>query len=106
MHAFDGNAKSAQAGIDAGYYFSIPPSSIRSDQKQKLLEKLPLSQILLETDSPVLGPDKDSRNEPANLRISCEVVAKIKKVSVDDVQRITTENALRLFPRLRRFLQI
>ncbi len=31
MHAFDGSAKNAQAGIDAGFYFSIPPSFAREE---------------------------------------------------------------------------
>lgn len=99
LHAFDGKAASAAEGVDAGYYFSIPPSVIRSPQKQKLVRYLPLETLLLETDSPVLGPDPARRNEPANIRVSCQAVAEIKGVTSERVAEVTTENARRLFPR-------
>ena len=99
MHAFDGKAASARAGIEAGYYFSIPPSIVRSPQKQKLVRHLPLERLLLESDSPVLGPEKDVRNEPCNVWLSCRLIAAIKGLPVDEVARATTANAKRLFPR-------
>lgn len=99
LHAFDGRWSAAMEGIQAGYFFSIPPSVVRSPQKQKLLRHLPLERILLESDSPVLGPVAGQRNEPANLRVACREVARIKGVTEEEVARITTENARRLFPR-------
>lgn len=99
MHAFDGKASAALEGIEAGYYFSIPPSVVRSQQKQKLLRQLPLDRLLLESDAPVLGPDPTTRNEPRNVVISCQVIAAAKGVSTEEVARITTENAFRLFPK-------
>jgi TatD DNase family protein len=99
LHAFDGKAGAAADGVQAGYFFSIPPSVVRSAQKQKLVRSLPLDRILLETDSPVLGPDPSLRNEPMNVRIACQTVADLKGLSPENVARITTENARRLFPR-------
>ncbi len=99
LHAFDGKAGAAAEGVQAGYFFSIPPSVVRSAQKQKLVRSLPLDCILLETDSPVLGPDPGVRNEPMNVTIACQAVANLKGVSPADVARITTGNARRLFPR-------
>lgn len=98
LHAFDGRASSAALGLEAGFYFSMPPSLVRSPQKQKLLRSLPLERLLLESDSPVLGPTPQERNEPANLRITCSEIARIKGVSEQEVARITTSNALELFP--------
>jgi TatD DNase family protein len=99
MHAFDGKASAAMAGIEAGYYFSIPPSLVRSPQKQKLVQHLPLERLLLESDSPVLGPVHDQRNEPQNIWLTCVEIAALKGVSVEEVAHVTTANARRLFPR-------
>ncbi len=99
LHAFDGKAGAATDGVEAGYFFSIPPSVVRSAQKQKLARSLPLDRILLETDSPVLGPDPSVRNEPMNVTIACQAVADLKGIPPEDVARITTENARCLFPR-------
>ena len=99
LHAFDGKAATALEGVKAGYFFSIPPSVVRSAQKQKLVRHLPLECLLLETDSPVLGPDPTVRNEPKNVTVACEAVAGLKGVTPEEIARITTENARRLFPR-------
>lgn len=68
-----------------------------------MIQAIPMAQLLLETDSPVLGPTKDKRNEPANLIISAEFIAKVKQCSVDEVVSQTTKNAQRLYPRLTSF---
>ncbi len=98
LHAFDGKASAALEGAAAGFFFSIPPSVVRSVQKQKLVRALPLERLLLETDSPVLGPDPGARNEPRNLRIACEAVADLKGVPFEEVAERTTANARQLFP--------
>ena len=97
LHAFDGKASKAMPGVEAGFFFSVPPSVVRSIQKQKLLRRLPLECLLLETDSPVLGPERDQRNEPANVLISARAIAEIKEVSQEQVLEVTAENSERLF---------
>lgn len=97
LHAFDGKASLAERGVALGCFFSIPPSVVRSRQKQKLLRRLPLDRVVLETDAPVLGPRAGERNEPANLVVSLAAVAEIKGCSRECAARVTTENAERLF---------
>ena len=97
MHAFDGRAAKAMPGVEAGFYFSVPPSVVRSPQKQKLVRRLPLDSLLVETDSPVLGEDPSSRNEPANVSISVGAIAELKGFSEQEVREATTENAARLY---------
>jgi TatD DNase family protein len=100
MHAFDGRASYAARAAEEGYVFSIPPSIVRSEQKQKLVRALPLASLALESDAPVLGPDRTARNEPANLVHAREAIARIHGVSAERVAEITTANARRLFPRI------
>ena len=45
----------------------------------------------------MLGPDREVRNEPANLVVSAQMVAQIKDVTIEAVMRETTQNARRLF---------
>lgn len=97
MHAFDGKSGDARVAAEKGFYFSIPTSVVYSQQKQKLVKNLPLSSLMLETDSPVLSPIRGKRNEPANLVYALRKVAEIKGVAEEEVARITTENAKNLF---------
>ena len=98
MHAFDGKARYAQEAAETqGWIFSIPPSVVRSSQKQKLVRALPLTALALESDSPALGPDRQIRNEPANLTYAIEYIAKIKGEREETVQEVTSYNAQKLF---------
>jgi TatD DNase family protein len=97
MHAFDGKYGSAIPGLDAGYYFSVPPSIVRSRQKQKLVRSLPLERLLLESDAPVLGPDPDHRNEPANLTVAAEAIAEVKSLPLEKVLAAVVENTRTVF---------
>ncbi len=97
LHAFDGKASAAMPAVEAGYFFSIPPSIVRSRQKQKLVRQLPISCLLLETDSPVLGPLPEKRNEPANITIALDSIAQIKGLGKIEVMEALFENTRRLF---------
>jgi len=60
---------------------------------------LPLEQMVLETDAPFLAPvpHRGRRNEPAYVRHVAEKLAEVKGVPLEEVTRVTTENARRLF---------
>ena len=97
MHAFDGKASAALPALEAGFFFSIPPSVVRSRQKQKLVKNLPLSNLLVESDSPVLGPDPKKRNEPSNVSVSIQAIAELKAVSQAEVMEAVSENTRKLY---------
>jgi len=97
LHAFDGKSAAALPAAEAGFFFSIPPSVVRSEQKQKLVRRLPLESLLVETDSPVLGPAPHVRNEPANIRLSLKAIAEIKGISESQAVGAVCENTRRLY---------
>ena len=97
LHAFDGKISAARPAVEAGYFFSIPPSIVRSRQKQKLVGHLPLACLLTETDSPVLGPRPRMRNEPAYLMTAVRAIAEIKKLPEKEMIRVVGENARDLY---------
>jgi TatD DNase family protein len=97
LHAFDGKPSAALPAVEAGWFFSIPPSIVRSRQKQKLVARLPLDCLLLESDSPVLGPSPAERNEPANLRVVLDAIAEIRGLDPYEVARAAARNTRRLY---------
>ena len=102
MHAFDGKASLARvASTEYGYYFSIPTSVVRSAQKRKLVKAVDIEKILIETDSPVLGPDRESRNEPSNIWRALREVASILGREEEEMRKILLENTFRLYPGIR-----
>jgi TatD DNase family protein len=97
LHAFDGRFVTASPALEAGFFFSVPPSIVRSEQKKKLFKKLPLSSLLIETDSPVLGPVPQERNEPANAPVALKFISELKGVTEAAVMEAVAENTRRLY---------
>uniref|UniRef100_A0A671QF77 TatD DNase domain containing 3 n=1 Tax=Sinocyclocheilus anshuiensis TaxID=1608454 RepID=A0A671QF77_9TELE len=101
LHNFAGKPSVAMEVVQAGFCFSFPPAVSKNEQRAKLIRQIPLEHICLETDSPALGIDKHVRNEPGNIMICCEYIAKVKGISSDTVMEVTTQNALRLLSKLK-----
>jgi TatD DNase family protein len=101
LHSFSGDEDSANALLEAGLYisFSGPITYPKNDRLRSVAEALPSDRMLIETDSPFLTPQpqRGTRNEPAFVRYVAEELARVKRVSMEDISRITTRNARRLF---------
>ncbi|OSM01717.1 TatD family hydrolase [Magnetofaba australis] len=97
MHAYYGPHKPAIAAAREGFLFSVPPAIARGGQMAELVGKLPLESLLLESDSPVLGPQPGERNEPANITHSLEAIAQIKQIALADAQAALADNTARLY---------
>ncbi len=101
IHSFSGSEQQAKQLIDLGFYlgFGGPITYTRATKLRNLVTTLPLESLLLETDSPD-QPDAlhyNERNEPAYLQNIAQVVADLRGISVDEVARVTTNNARTLF---------
>lgn len=96
-HCFGGKVSLARQIAEHGHCFSIPANARRSESFTRMLQTLPRAQILLETDCPYLGPDRDSTNEPANVRHTLNYTSELWGVPELEVERQLGENFERLF---------
>jgi len=97
LHCFSGTLEQAEKAIKFGCIISIPTNVTHSKMRQNLAERLPLKSIVLETDAPYLSPTPKTRNEPVNIKKSVEKIAELKKISIQEVENTTTENAKHFF---------
>ncbi|MXZ88921.1 MAG: TatD family deoxyribonuclease [Dehalococcoidia bacterium] len=101
LHAFGGTLEQARRYVELGFLVSLTCAAgyPRNDEARRIAAGLPLSALLIETDSPALPPQsaRGTRNEPANVRAAAEVVAEARGVGVEAVAAATTANAQALF---------
>ena len=101
IHCFSGDWEMAKACLDMGFYISIPGTITykKSEEYHKLVRDLPLDRMLVETDCPFLTPYpfRGKRNEPAYVQYVAEAIARIKGIGIEEVAKITTQNAQKLF---------
>lgn len=101
IHCFSSLIEFAEKFLQLGFYIGIDGPATYPNAKvlKEVIEKVPPEKILLETDSPYLPPQqyRGKRNEPAYLRYVAAKIAEIKDIDIDEVSRITDENAKKLF---------
>lgn len=100
FHCFTGTAAEAERLEQMGFLVGIGGiATFKNADLGAALAKIPLTQIVLETDAPYLGPEpyRGKRNEPAYVRYVAEKVASMKQLSLREVAEVTTANAERLF---------
>lgn len=104
IHCYSYSRESARAFLNMGFYFGIGGVVTFKNGRvlKEVVEYLPMDRILLETDSPYLSPvpNRGKRNDSRNLPYVVAGIAQIKGITEEEVERITTENALRLYPKL------
>mgnify|MGYP000072066484 CR=1 FL=1 len=100
FHCFEGTLDEALEMIDLGFALGIGGALTRPGSPLRaVVRQVPLQHLVLETDAPYLtpAPYKGRRNESAFLVAVAETLAEVKDVPLEEIARITTENALRLF---------
>jgi TatD DNase family protein len=100
FHCFTGNVEQANRICKLGFYLGIGGvATFKKGGLDEVLPKLDLKNIVLETDSPYLAPvpHRGKRNEPSYIPIVAAKVSEFMKISVEEIQKQTTENALDLF---------
>ncbi|WP_035253225.1 TatD family hydrolase [Desulfatiglans anilini] len=101
IHCFSGDLDLAHTFIDLGFYISIPGTVTfpKATQVREVARGIPLEALLIETDAPYLAPvpKRGKRNEPAFVRYTAGEIASLRGLREEEIARVTTENACRLF---------
>jgi len=104
MHCFSGDWQLATQILELGFLISIPGvvTFNKASMLQEVAQKTPLDKLILETDAPFLAPDpyRGRPNAPEYMLYTAQKVADLRGVTVEDVARATTNNALKLFNHL------
>ena len=105
IHCFGTSKELAERAIDLGFYISI--SGIitfnKSDQLRKIVKKLPIERLLVETDAPYLAPEpfRGKCNEPSYITETAKFVSSLLNIPFDDFAKKTTENFYSLFTKVK-----
>jgi TatD DNase family protein len=99
-HCFSSTIETAEKLIELGFLISFSGNlTFKNSQLPEVASKIPLSSLLVETDSPYLSPVpfRGKPNEPARVRYVAEKLADIHNCSLETIAKRTSENAQKLF---------
>lgn len=101
VHCFTGEYEDARWYLDKGLLISFTGiiTFKTADKLRDVARRLPLDRLMIETDSPYLAPvpQRGKRNEPAFVVHVAEILARLHATSREEVARMTSANAGRLF---------
>lgn len=107
IHCFTGTWKEAQPLLDLGFHLSFTgiitfPAKKTQDPEtlvQRVIERMPMDKMLIETDAPWLTPipHRGEQNEPAYVGFVAQKIAELRGMPVEEIARRTTQNARELF---------
>jgi len=101
VHCFSSDEQFLKTCLELGLCVSFTCNITykKADNLRYLVKVVPLNRLLLETDAPFLSPQvcRGMRNEPANVKILAEEIARIKNLDFNEVAETTTRNAKELF---------
>lgn len=101
MHSYSGSLETARACLDLGLHVSFAGMLTykKNEELRGVAKSVPLDRLLVETDSPYLAPTpfRGKRNEPAHVVHTARCLAELHGLPLEELARITTENARRLF---------
>jgi TatD DNase family protein len=101
FHCFSGGREMAEKAMEMGFHISIagPVTFKKAKDLHEIARLIPDTFLLIETDAPYLTPEpfRGKRNEPSYLVHTATAIAALRGVAPEDIARITTLNAKRLF---------
>ena len=104
IHCYSYSREMAQEFIKMGYYIGVGGVVTFKNAKKlkETVEAIPLERILLETDCPYMAPEphRGTRNDSSNIPFVIAKIAELKGITEEEVERVTEENAVRLFTKV------
>ncbi|OGW41193.1 MAG: radical SAM protein [Nitrospirae bacterium RBG_13_39_12] len=101
LHCFSGDMEMAEKAMAIGFYISIagPVTFKNARHPREIAKAIPDDYLLIETDAPYLTPEpfRGRRNEPSYIVHTAKAIAELRGITLEDLSRITTLNAKRLF---------
>ena len=101
LHCYSGTAEEAQEALQYGdFWFGIGGTlTYKKSKVPEVAKAIGLQRIVLETDAPYLSPmpHRGKRNEPAYTALTAQFLAELLGTSRQEVETVTTANALQLF---------
>ncbi len=101
VHCFSYGTELAREYVSMGFFIGVGGvSTFKNGRKLKeVIADIPLSSILLETDSPYLAPVplRGTRNDSSNIKYVVDAISEIKGLPADEVERVTFENAKKMY---------
>lgn len=101
LHCFSGSIETAKELMKLGFYISFagPVVFSKSIKLKEVAADIPMDRLLIETDSPYLTPPpyRGKRNDPSNVLLVAEELARIKNMDVQELIDITRENAMKIY---------
>jgi len=101
IHSFSASKETAKIMLDMGFYLSIsgPVTYSNAVNVKDIASYIPIDRLLIETDCPYLTPvpKRGRRNEPKYIKYTAIEIARIKRISFEDVAQATKKNAFKLF---------
>jgi TatD DNase family protein len=91
FHWFSGPEELIPAIASEGYYMSASPALLSNPYHVKVIQQVPLSHLLLETDAPVRYGDLTAR--PVHVLRTLEEASRIKNMPIEEIAEKTTHNA-------------
>lgn len=105
LHCFTGTQALADVGLECGFHISISGvvTFKNAQALRDVVKTVPIDRLHVETDAPFLAPipQRGKKNHPAFLVHTAQVVADLKGVSLQELQKATRQNAQTLFPKLK-----
>ena len=101
VHCFSGNESFLTECLELGFFISYTCNITykKAEALRNMVRITPLDRLFLETDAPFLPPEgfRGKRNEPLFVKYLAQEIAKIKQVNLEEVAKVTTENAKKFF---------